>query len=425
VTSGSVGYVMRMFPQLSQTFVANEVLELERLGLPIHIFSYRRPSEDVPHECVRLITSPCSYLPDPLRGSARDLLQAHRAVYRRDPRRYRRVLRQAVSSMLRERTFDIWPRFVQAGYLAHLLQDGGVERLHAYFARGASRVALLASRLTGLPFSFSAHARDIYEADARILGELIEAAEFVATCTRANYEHLQLVAGPAHAGKIKLAYHGVNLAKFTAADGERDTIRPLILSAGRLVEKKGFRDLLAACAALRDKGASFRCVIVGDGPQRAELERLVAALGLAAAVQLPGSFSQEVLLQLYRQATIFALPCNVLAKGDRDGIPNVLLEAMAVGLPVVSRAISGIPELIQSGHNGMLVPESQAEGLASALELLLIDGDLRERLGSNARSTVERRFDSTANARVLASLFADGRRPAPRAAVAAGSRGGQ
>ena len=412
-----VGYVLRMFPQASETFVANEVLELERLGLPVRLYSYRRPQETVRHECVRQIQSPITYLPDPLWRHPLALVKAHRALYRRDPSRYRSVLRYALRSFLRERDLDVWRRFTQAGYLATLIERDGVTHLHAHFAHGATHVTMLTAMFSALPFGFSAHARDIYTAKRSLLREKIAAARYVVTCTEANRAHLRQVVDAEQHEKVLLAYHGVNLSKFAPEPPVASSEPPLVLSVGRLVEKKGFPHLIRACRTLLDRGYALRCLIIGEGPERRRLEAQVRSLGLEGVVALPGARTQEELVDEYHRATVLALPCRVLANGDRDGIPNVLVEAMAMGLPVVSTAVSGIPELIDSGHNGLLVPEGDEAALASAIELLLQDGALRARLARQGRATVEQRFDSAATARRLAELLF-GRPVEPSAGVA-------
>ena len=402
---GELGYIIRMFPQTSETFIANEILGLERSGVPLRIFSYRKPIEKVRHDCVRLIQSRVEYLTDPLWRHPLSLLEASSTVYQLHPLRYRRALKYAVRRCLQHRRRDYLVRLIQAAYLARIIGESNVRHIHAHFARGATEVAMLVCMLTRIPFSFTAHAGDIYTARRDELTEKIAAAQFVVTCTRANQEYLQALVNQDQRHKIRLSYHGVNLDKFDSTADVRPAQPPLILSAGRLVEKKGFPYLLEACRTLREQGYEFRCVIVGEGPERAKLEHAVAALGLNDVVDLPGSCSQEELLTFYRQSTVFVLSCVVGRNGDRDGIPNVLLEAMAVSLPVISTPISGIPEVIQDGRNGLLAPQRDARALALAIAAVLEDAALRERLRSNARSTVVERFDSTKNVDVFASLF--------------------
>ena len=400
-----LGYVLRMFPQLSETFVANEIRELEALGVPIRVFSYRRPAQAVPHECVQRLRSPVEYLPDPLYRHPRVLLGAQLAARRRDREGHRAALRSVARRSAAESSFDAWKRLLQAGALAERLSQAGVDALHAHFAHGATDVAMLARRLTGLRFGFTAHARDVWTADPRQLADKIRAADWVVTCNGVTREHLRGLVGERDAAKIHLVYHGVDLAKFRPRDRPAEPDPPLLLSAGRLVAKKGFGDLLAACARLRDRGRAFRCLVVGEGPERPRLERELRELRLGDRVELAGSRSQEALAELYRQATLFALPCRVLADGDRDGIPNVLVEAMASALPVVATRISGIPELVSHDESGLLVEQGSPSELAEALERLLADAALRRRLASRARQEVEKRFDSSANAQGLAALF--------------------
>ena len=400
-----LGYIIRMFPQTSETFIANEILLLEGLGIPLRVFSYRKPREGVRHEVVRRIETPIEYLVDPLWRHPLRLLRASWAVYRLYPARFRKAVRYVLGHSLRRRRANDLQRLFQAAYLARLLAGSRVRHLHAHFARGATEVATLASMMTGVPYSFTAHAGDIYTATPDDLREKVAGAEFVVTCTRANQEYLHRLLDEDQRHKIKLSYHGVDLEKFGIRTNTRPVRPPLFLSAGRLVEKKGFLYLLEACRILKDRGYRFRCLIVGEGPQRRNLENTAATLGLDGVVHLPGSCSQEELLFFYRQATAFILPCTVVDNGDRDGIPNVLLEAMAVGLPVISTPVSGIPEVIQHGHNGLLSPERDPDALASAVELVLDDAALRERLRSNARAAVVERFDSRRNIERLASLF--------------------
>jgi glycosyltransferase involved in cell wall biosynthesis len=400
-------YLIRMFPQTSETFIASEILRVERSGLPLRVFSYRRPPKDVQHEVVRQIRSPITYLPDPLWKHVGSLARGAWQMWRLEQRRARALFLMALKTSLRERSLDVWKRWLQGMYLGNELRREGIRHVHAHFAHQATQVAMFASMASGVPFSFTGHAKDVYTAKQRDLREKIAAASFVVTCTGANVDYLRLVA-MADAEKVLLAYHGVDLEKFPARTADFDSAGPsAILSVGRLVEKKGFDDLLQSAAMLRDRGRAFQLRIVGEGPERASLERLRRDLGLADIVEFAGSRSQEDLIEIYREATLFALPCRVLDDGDRDGIPNVLVEAMATGLPVISTDISGIPELIDHGKDGLLVQPRNLEALADAIDLLLTDAALRQQLGDEARCKVERSFDADAVARQLATRFAE------------------
>jgi glycosyltransferase involved in cell wall biosynthesis len=396
-----------MFPQLSETFIASEILGLERLGVPLRIFSYRQPRAPVDHECVRAIRSPITYLPDPLLRHPFDLVRANAPVYGIDSARYRATARYVLGYTLRQRNPDTWRRFLQAVYLAGQLHGSGIERLHAHMAHGSTRVAMLTSMLTGLPFSFTAHARDIFKTNPPRLRERTEAAQFVVTCTRANQEYLRSLVEPRQREKILLGYHGVDAAKFTPIERPPNET-PVILSVGRLVEKKGFPYLLDALALLKEREVAFRCKLIGDGPELKPLRRQIHDLDLAADVELPGAKNQEEVLEQYRRADVFVLPSIIQGDGDRDGIPNVLLEAMATGLPVVSTSISGIPELVRSGENGLLAESRNARELSAALELLLSDRALRERIAKQGRETVTEQFSTATTVRWLARLFSEG-----------------
>jgi glycosyltransferase involved in cell wall biosynthesis len=394
-----------MFPQFSETFVANEVLELERLGVDLRLYSYRRPRSDVPHDCVRFIREPVTYLPDPITRHPGSMLRANLALLGLEPARYLRTFRWVLANTIKTRNPDTWRRLLQATYLAACIKSDAIEHLHAHFAHGATRVAMLASMLTGVPFSFTGHARDIYTAKPLYLKQKIDAAQYVVTCTGANQEYLRALVAPEDHAKVHLVYHGVDRTKFRPGTPDMESTKPLVLSVGRLVEKKGLPELLHACSVLRSRGCDFECLIVGEGPQRQALEERVRELELESVVSLPGARSQEDLLAIYRRATVFALPCKVLSNGDRDGIPNVLIEAMAVGVPIVATMVSGIPELIRSGENGLLVKEGDGDGLADALEALIRDPARRRQFAERGRSTVEKAFDLRTNAEALAELL--------------------
>jgi glycosyltransferase involved in cell wall biosynthesis len=296
-----------------------------------------------------------------------------------------------------------------------VLRAGDVRHLHAHFCHGATTVAWLASLMTGLPFSFTAHAKDIYCESLNPSGLLrrkMRAARFVVTCTDANREHLL---GVEPRARVHCVYHGLN-AEFTELLGGTDgAARPpasaggkrlRALGVGRLVEKKGFDVMVEACGILRRREVPFEAVIVGEhGEHEPEIRRRIDALGLGDSVRLVGPMEQSRLYEEYRSAGVFCLPCRVLENGDRDGIPNVLMEAMACGLPVITTPVSGIPEIIKDGVNGRLVPPDDPTALADALMRLDADPRLAERFSAEARTTVRERFDGELFAAQLAALF--------------------
>jgi glycosyltransferase involved in cell wall biosynthesis len=282
-----------------------------------------------------------------------------------------------------------------------------VAHLHAHFAHDPALIAQIAHKLVGIPYSFTAHARDLLQVPRAVLRERIQQASAVVTCCRTNLDYLEEVA-PGERHKFSLVYHGVNLEGFqpaarpAAPPGEP----PLVLSVGRLVEKKGYLDLFEALRRVKDGGARFRCEIYGDGPQRAELEARLTALGLAGEVVLAGTRTQAELIPIYQRAALFALAPTVTEDGDRDGIPNALAEAMAVGLPVVVTRVGGIPEIVSHGREGLLYTPHDAAGLAEGIAALLGSEPMRRALGQAARRQVCEHFDLAQAALRLKDLFA-------------------
>ncbi|HKV68862.1 MAG TPA: glycosyltransferase, partial [Gaiellales bacterium] len=292
--------------------------------------------------------------------------------------------------------------FAQAVYLARTLEaDGpGQLHLHSHFAHDPTLIAFLVGRLTGVPYSFTAHARDLYETPVRTLAERAEAATAVVTCCGANADYLRRVV-PAAGGKVRVIHHGVDATLFQPGSGGPPS-PPIVLSAGRLVEKKGFGDLLRACALLPPDA---RCRILGDGPMKDDLAQLIAELGLEERARLGGGFTQAGLARELHHASVFALTPVVTADGDRDGIPNVVLEAMAAGVAVVATDVGGIAEVVVDGRTGLLCPAGDVGRIASSLARLLADHRLRARLGRAARAAVVERFDAQTGARRIADVL--------------------
>src|SRR5919201_4406354 len=400
----TVGYVVSTWPRLSQTFVLREILAVERLGVPVRIFSTKDPDGEPIHGDVAQVRAEVTYLT--LRGHWKPALRANLRLVRAAPVPYARTLRAA----LRYRRWDVLRRFFQAGYLTDLLRRDPVEHLHAHFATAPTLVALFTHQLSGVPYTFTAHARDIYvDTPPELLRAEMARAEAVVTVSEYNRGYLSRQLAPTANGKVRCIYNGLDLHQFTFARSRPpDAGPPVILSVGRLIEKKGLGDVLAAADILRRRGRSFRVEIIGVGPLKPALAAQVQRLGLQDRVTFLGAQPQEAIRLAYRRATVFALPCVVTADGDRDGIPTVLLEAMASGVPVVSTPVSGIPEVIQSGHNGLLVAPHDPTMLADALDLLLADADLRDRLACAARRTIETSFAIERNSTELVTLFQRG-----------------
>jgi glycosyltransferase involved in cell wall biosynthesis len=424
-----IGYILKGFPRLSETFIANEIHLLENMGMKLRLFSIKPGDRGKVHGVVARIHAPIFYLPETSSISQRSLAgwlaenfprfaAAHWRVLKQSPSRYLATLAAAAAMSWRYRAGSILkPRkvfikeFTQAGAIAaKLLDKPGVRHLHGHFCHGATTVTWLVSRMTGLPFSFTAHAKDIYQRKLNpgdLLARKLRAARFVATCTAANREYLQQLCPECEV--VHTIYHGLDTESFVPAQAALSEPKaPLVLSVGRFVEKKGFNYLVEACARLTAQGTRLRCLIVGeDGAEYARIKGLIEASNLQKLISLKGSVSQEELRLLYAAADLFVLPCQVMDDGDRDGIPNVLAEAMAMGLPVVSTAISGIPELVAHGHDGLLVPERDSLALATAMQQLLASPQLRAELGRAARAKICTVFDSRKTTLRLKKLFVD------------------
>jgi glycosyltransferase involved in cell wall biosynthesis len=390
-----IGYLLKTFPKLSETFILNEMLELERQGLNLHVFSLRTPQDTNHHPAVSQLKAPVTYIPSLLpewqRDEETDLIQSQLAWSRRDSAKLDRVLQFYCDRPEARRINE----FLQGCYLAQEMERLGIDHLHVHFANVPAATAEIAQQLTGIPFSLTAHAKDIYLTEDVALDRRIRSAEFVLTCTEYNRRYLETVS--TSDTPIYRSYHGIDLTRFRPQGDDvatgAGTQPPLnILSVGRFCEKKGFPHLLDACHQLQQTGVPFHCTIVGFGPLASQIEAQIAALGLADQVTLAGKLTQTEVIEQYRRADVFVLPCVVTQDGDRDGIPNVLLEAMATGLPVVSTAISGITELVQSGKNGLLVPERDAPAIAAALTHLAENPALRQALGQAGRRTVHQNF---------------------------------
>ena len=403
MTATRVAYLAKRFPRLSETFVLNEILELRRRGLDLVTFALMDPLEKMVHPAAAALQPEVTYLHDPahpfrswwrlLGGAAlQALARPHRAL---------RLLCALVSV---HRSAPSVRHAVEGLWLARDLRKRGASHLHAHFAHSPAAVAYMARLAGGPPFSFTAHAKDLYTTLPRNLRIRAKASTCVVTCTEFNRRHLEaLLSGTPHP-TVHVVHHGTDIERFTP---EHSSPRPgRILSVGRLVPKKGYTTLIAALGLLAERGIDFSCDIFGGGPQRDELAGEIEGRGLEARVRLHGPRMQEDILRAYRSASIFALAPVVTDDGDRDGIPNVLVEAMACGIPVVSTRISGIPELVDDGDDGLLVDPGNPQALADALQSLLEDAALRAKLGAAGRLKVEDLFDLTRNTGRLLELFA-------------------
>jgi glycosyltransferase involved in cell wall biosynthesis len=404
-----VAFILKGYPRLSETFIAQEIAALERRGLEILIVSLRHPTERRTHPIHAEIRAPLLYLPEYLYREPGRVLRAWRAV------RHWPTYREARSVWLRDLVRDPTPnrvrRFGQAMVLARELPDD-VGHLHVHFLHTPGSVTRYAAILRGLAWSASAHAKDIWTTPEWEKREKLESCAWLVTCTETNREHLAALAPP---GRVELVYHGLDLKRFPARAGQRpprdgrDANDPVvILSVGRLVEKKGNDVLLEALARL-PAALHWRLVHVGGGPLARRLARRATALGIAERIAWRGALAQVEVLAEYRAADLFALASRIARDGDRDGLPNVLVEAQSQGIACVATTVSAIPELIRHAVTGMLVAPESPDQLARALEALITDPVRRHALGEAGRARVSAEFALEVNLDRLARKFGLGR----------------
>ncbi len=402
-----VAFVLKGYPRLSETFIAQEILGLERAGLEILIVSMRRPTDGKRHAVHDEISAKVHYLPEylheaPLRVAGAFLGRLFRSGFFR-----------ALAAFLRDLPRDLsrsrFRRFGQALVLAHELPDE-IERLHAHFIHTPADVTRYASLLTGRPWSISAHAKDIWTSPDWLLRRKLGAADWAVTCTRAGQTRLNQVAPPEK--QVSLIYHGLDFARFPetgaarpARDGSDPAAPVELLSVGRAVGKKGFDLVIEALARLPDD-LHWRWRHIGGGDLLPGLRQQAERLDVQERVSFIGSAAQPEVLAHYRSADLFVLPCRVEADGNRDGLPNVIVEALSQNLAVVTTPVSGITELIDDGTNGWLVPENDPAALARALEAAIRNPAERARRGAAGGARVRRDFDHLKGIAALDALFA-------------------
>jgi len=397
-----VAFVLKGYPRLSETFIAQEIAALERRGLDILIVSLRRPADARRHPVHDEIRAKLLYLPEYLLLEPFRVLKSWWKCRRFDS--YSKAFSLWCKDVARDPTLNRLRRFGQALVLAAEL-PGDVTRLHAHFLHTPSSVTRYAAVLLGLPWTASAHAKDIWTTPEWEKREKLASCEWLVTCTAANREHL---AALAPAGRVELVHHGIDAARFPATgvvrparDGSREPVA--ILSVARLVEKKGVDILLDALALLPDD-LNWKLVQVGGGPLRRKLEKSASSLGIQHRIEWRGPLAQPALLEEYRKADLFVLASRIAPDGDRDGIPNVIAEAQSQGLACVATRVSAIPELVGEG-TGVLVEPEDAAALTQALASLMREPARRAALGRAAQLAVNRNFRLEPNIDRLAAKF--------------------
>ena len=423
ITAPQIAYILNSFPVLSETFIVNEVLGIDTADLKLKLFSLFLPSNAEANSEVAFLREKTFYLLPTLKPAM--LLSTHLYFLFRLPLRYFRTFFFALrrrsqgnslisafwhltvrkKELTKQERQDLLLHFVLALPLARAMQQAGIDHIHAHFADAAASFALLTGKLLLLPFSITAHAYDIFTPQANFTEKLAE-TKFVITCTQYN-KRFMLEQNPAmDTNRIHVVYHGINLDRFRQTKRQK-TETPLILSVGRLVPKKGMAVLIEACRMLKAEGMSFHCRIIGEGPERPRLEIQIKLNQLIDCVELRGAVSPSEMVQHYEEASLFVLPCVVEEDGNRDGIPNVIAEAMSMRLPVITSNVSAIPELVEHKVTGILVEPGDAAAISTAICELLQSPFKASRMGNKGREKVEQVFDAQSAFAQLKRIFLD------------------
>lgn len=398
--------VLKGYPRLSETFIAQEIRGLEQAGLDLVIVSLRQPTDTYRHAVHDEIQAPVLYLPEYLHESPLRVLRAFLLAIRKPG--FFIACRHFVADFKRDFSRNRIRRFGQAAVLSAEWPTGA-QWLYAHFIHTPASVASYTSTICGIPWSVSAHAKDIWTSPAWELRAKLDKASWAVTCTGVGHQYLQSLAGDS--SRIHLSYHGLDLDRFPhfnrfISDSRgQDSAEPvIILSVGRAVKKKGY-DLLLQALALLPQDLFWRFVHVGDGTELSALKLLAVELNIDHRISWLGAIDQAAVLKNYRDADMFVLPCRVTDDGDRDGLPNVLVEAASQGLACLSTAISAIPELFVDDENGLLVAPESPDELSNAIERLVSDPDLRLRLGSAAQQQVRSTLNFQVSIAQLLALF--------------------
>lgn len=389
-----VGYVLKRYPRYSETFIVTEILAHEAAGLEIEIFSLLPPNDTHFQDAIARVRVPVHYL-------AREGLKAvdFWAILEETSEVLPGLL-TALDLARGEEVHDVY----QAMLLAREVHLKDIYHLHAHFATSATTVVRLAAFFAGVSYSFTAHAKDIFHESVQPddLRRKLSDAAAVITVSNYNLEYLRETYGAA-ASCVQRIYNGLDLKQFPY-EAPRDRLSRIV-AVGRLIEKKGFADLIEACAILVSHGRPFDCQIIGTGPLEADLRAQIERMGLQATVSLLGPRPQSEVIKHVQSAAVFAAPCVIGTDGNRDGLPTTLLEAMALGTSCVSTDVTGIPEVLHDEETGLLVPQHDPASLAVAIEQLLTDPILRVQLATRATRLIEAEFDIHRNSAHLRAIF--------------------
>jgi len=403
--SGTVAFVLKGYPRLSETFIAQEIQALEKLGLGIRIYSLRHPTDQKRHPVHEQIIAPVTYLPEYLHVEPRRVARAWANA--RGLPGYSTARKIFLADLAHDLTRNRVRRFGQAMVLAQALSPT-ITHIHAHFMHTPASVARYAAAMVNLPWSFSAHAKDIWTSPAWEKKAKLAACDWAVTCTKAGHEHLKTLTTK---DNVSLVYHGLDLDRFAPArrtDGRRDGSAPSdptrLLSVGRAVEKKGYGDLLDALGIL-PRDLAWNLVHIGGGPMLNELKSKARQLGIDDRIEWRGPQDQRAIIAAYRKADLFTLASRRATDGDMDGLPNVLIEAQSQGLAVVATRLSGVPELVEHDRNGLLVEPGNSSALSAALRRMITSPDQRQMMGEEGAARVRSDFSLKTCIAPLAARF--------------------
>ncbi|WP_088888832.1 glycosyltransferase family 4 protein [Leptolyngbya ohadii] len=416
-----VAYVVKRYPRYSETFIVNEILAHEAAELAIDIFALRPPCDTHFQNIISQVRAPVTYIQQPSQGrnspSLTSLTPTAASYFWAELQEASNVIPNFWEKLAVAQG-ELDSTVYQAVWLAREIQIRGINHIHAHFGSIATSVARLASHFTNVPYTFTAHAKDIFHdsVEPQDMERKLKDAAAVITVSDYNLRHLQETYGIA-ANRVQRIYNGLDCRQLNYRSPEdhlptdrsstnRSPQHPLrIISVGRFVEKKGLSDLIDACAILQQQGWEFRCQLVGTGSLESSLQQQIQQLGLESTVEIIGPRPQNEVFQLVQQATVFAAPYVIGSDGNRDGLPTVLLEAMALGTPCVATDVTGIPELVRHEQTGLIVPQRNPEELAIALQRLFTDPALCVKLAEQARNLIKTEFNIHRNTAALRSLF--------------------
>lgn len=401
----TLAILLKGYPRLSETFIAQEILALERRGYPVHLFSLRHPTDKAIHPIHREIKAPVTYLPEYIHHEPMRVLRAF--VHQCAKPGFWKAAKQFMADFRHDFTRNRIRRLAQAIVFADEMPES-IDHIYVHFMHTPASVAHYTHYMSERPWSISAHAKDIWTISDHEKRTKLASAQWLVTCTSSNYTHLKSLSNQVE--KVHLLYHGLDFNRFDAPDplfsdfaGTASTRAVRLLSVGRAVEKKGYDVLLSALKQLKDLQWTF--THIGGGERLEALKKMADEYGLSERINWAGALPQEDVLAAYRQSDLFVLPSKITADGDRDGLPNVLMEAQSQYLACLSTDISGIPELIIHNETGWLVPQQSANTLAEGLRHLITQPDERARLATAGQKRVTETFTMHRGIDQLEALF--------------------